>query len=59
VIELFGHLRDPALGDPLDPELTHQALDPARRDASYVGLADHLDERPLDAEARLEQPVGK
>src|SRR6266511_4293171 len=59
MIELLGHLGDPALGDPLDPELPHQALDPTRRDASEVGLADDLDEGPLGAPARLEQPVGE
>src|SRR6266542_4946772 len=40
LIELLGHLRDARLGDPLDPEVTHQALDSPRRDAPDVGLAE-------------------
>ncbi len=59
MIELFGHLRDPALGDPLNAELPHQALDPSGRHATDVGLDDHLDEGPFGPPAWLEQPVGE
>jgi hypothetical protein len=59
VIEFLGHLRHAGLGDPLDPERPHESLDPPRRDASDVRLADDLDERALGTPARLEQPVGE
>jgi hypothetical protein len=57
LIELLGHLRDAGLRDPLDPQLSHQALDAAGRDAAHVALRDHLDERPLGTPAWLQQPL--
>ena len=45
--QLLCHLRDPGLGDPLDPELANQALDPAGGDAADVALGHDLDEGAL------------
>jgi hypothetical protein len=48
-----------ALGDPLDPEHLHQALDPAGRHAADVRLADHLDEGALGPRRSSSSQSGK
>ena len=59
LVEAPRHLRDLALGDALDAEGLHEAIDTARRDAAHVALGDHGDEGALGTPAALEQPVGE
>src|SRR4051794_10688836 len=56
-VQALRQPRDLALRHPLDPELLHELLDSARRDAREVGVRDHRHERLLGAPARLQQPV--
>jgi hypothetical protein len=59
LIELLGHLRDPGLRDPLDPELTDQPFDTPGGHAADVALCDDLDEGSLGTPAGLEEPLGE
>ncbi len=54
---LRGRLRDLTLRHPLDAELLHELLDPARGDTGEVGVGDHRHKRLLRPAARLQQPV--
>src|SRR5205823_4743423 len=47
LVEALRQPRDLALAHPLDPELLHELLDPAGRDAGEVGVGDHRHERLL------------
>jgi hypothetical protein len=58
-VELLCHLRDPGLGQALDPERADQALDPSGGNAADVALGHHLDERSLGPPSGLEQPLGE
>jgi hypothetical protein len=56
-VELLGHPGDLRLGERLDAEGVHQALDPAGRDAAHVALGHDGDEGPLGPPAGLQQPA--
>src|SRR5881397_708651 len=59
LVEALRQPRDLALRHPLDAEVLHQFLHPARGDAGEVRVGDHRHERLLGPAPRLQQPVRK
>ena len=57
-VQVLRKLGDLGLGDPLDAHGPHEIVDPTRRDAFDVGLADHRGER-LSARRRGSKSPGK
>ena len=56
-VEVFGHLRDLGLGQPVDAEGSDQLLHPPGRHPEQVGGGDDADQRRLGPTAVRQQPV--
>jgi hypothetical protein len=55
----LAHLADLALGDPFDPQLLDELVDPPRRDAQQIGRGHYRDQGLLSAATPLQQPLGE